>query len=113
MEFVAEDTADLTIVTVAGRLDSVAAVQFSGHLAELRHNGSTQLLIELSRLTYISSAGCRALFIAARQSAERGGRLALCGMTGAVKDVVELAGLAGQVGIYASRNEAVMQLSAA
>jgi hypothetical protein len=34
-------------------------------------------------------------------------------MTGAVKDVVELAGLAGQVGIYASRKEAVMQLSAA
>ena len=113
MEFVAEDTADLTIVTVAGRLDSVAAAQFSGRLAELRHEGRTQLLIELSNLTYISSAGCRVLFVAARQTAERGSRLALCGMTGAVKNVVELAGLAGQVGIYASREEAVMQLSAA
>lgn len=113
MEFVAEDTADLTIVTVAGRLDSVAAAQFSGRLAELQRHSSTQLLIELSRLTYISSAGCRVLFIAARQSAERGSRLALCGMAGAVKDVVELAGLAGQVGVYTSREEAVMQLSAA
>ena len=113
MEFAAEDTADLTIVTVAGRLDSVAAAQFSGRLAELRHDGTTQLLIELSRLTYISSAGCRVLFVAARQSAEHGGRLALCGMSGAVKDVVELAGLAGQVGIYPSREEALIQLSAA
>lgn len=113
MEFIAEDTADLTIVTVAGRLDSVAAAQFSGRLAELRHDGRTQLLIELSRLTYISSAGCRVLFVAARQTAERGSGLALCGMTGAVKNVVELAGLGGQVGIYASREEAVAQLSAA
>ena len=113
MEFVAEDTADLTIVTVTGRLDSQAAAQFSGRLAELRQGGGAQLLIELSHLTYISSAGCRVLFLAARQTAERGKRLALCGMTGAVKQVVELAGLDGQVGIFASREEALMQLSAA
>jgi anti-sigma B factor antagonist len=113
VELLAEDTPDLTIVTVTGRLDSAAAAQFSGRLAELRRDGRAQVLIELSRLTYISSAGCRALFVAARQTGERGSRLALCGMTGAVKQVVELAGLAGQVGIYTSREEALAQLSEA
>lgn len=112
MEFTAEDTADLTIVTVAGRLDSAAASQFSGRLAELRQDGKPQLLIELSRLTYISSAGCRALFVAARHTAANGSQLALCGMNGAVRQVVELAGLSSQVGIYASREEAVTCLSA-
>jgi anti-anti-sigma factor len=113
MEIVAEDTRDLTIVTVAGRLDSAAALKFSGRLAELRQDGKVQLLIELSRLTYISSAGCRALFVAARQTAAQGSQLTLCGMNGAVKQVVELAGLSSQVGVYASREEAVTQLSAA
>jgi anti-anti-sigma factor len=112
MEIKAEDTPDLTIVTVAGRLDSAAAPQFSGRLAELRQDGRAQVLIELSRVTYISSAGCRALFVAARQTAAHGNQLALCGMNGAVKLVVELAGLSSQVGIYASREEAVTQLSA-
>lgn len=113
MEIVAEDTPELTIVTVAGRLDSAAALKFSGRLAELRQDGKVQLLIELSRLTYISSAGCRALFVAARQTAAQGNQLALCGMNGAVKQVVELAGLSSQVGVYASREEAVTQLSVA
>ena len=113
MEFVAEDTADLTIVTVAGRLDSAAALQFSGRLAELQQDGKAPVLIELSRLTYISSAGCRALFVAARRTAAHGSQLALCGMNGTVKQVVELAGLSSQVGIFTSREEAVTQLSAA
>jgi anti-sigma B factor antagonist len=111
MEFIAEDVAALTVLSVAGRLDSQSVHQFSGRLEELGTAGRAPVLLELSQLTYISSAGCRALFIAARRATERGDRLALCGMTAAVERVVELAGLGTQIGIYASRDEAVTELS--
>jgi anti-anti-sigma factor len=113
MEFIEEDSAELTIVVVAGRLDSQTSGRFSGRLSELYQSGEAQVLIELSRLTYISSAGCRALYVAARQATERGRHLTVCGMNEAVERVVELAGLGSQVRIYGSREEALAQMSAA
>lgn len=110
MDFIEEDAAEFTIVAVAGRLDSQTAEHFSHHLSELHQSDQPRVLIELSRLTYISSAGCRALFLATRQAGERGRRLAVCGMTEAVKRVVELAGLDSQLRIFASREEAQAQM---
>jgi anti-anti-sigma factor len=112
MEFIEEDGAEFTIVVVAGRLDSQTAGRFSGRLSELYQSREAQVLIELSRLTYISSAGCRALYLAARQATERGRLLGVCGMNEAVERVVELAGLGSQVRIYDSREEALAQMSA-
>jgi anti-anti-sigma factor len=113
MEVAEEDAAELLIVMLVGRLDSESAPRLSAQLADPAHADRRQVLIELSRLTYISSAGCRALFLAARRAAERGGMIALCGMSGAVERVIDLAGLATQVNIYRSREEALAELSAA
>ena len=112
MEFIEEDGAEFTIVTVAGRLDSQTSDRFSRRLSELYKSSQAQVLIELSRLTYISSAGCRALYIAARQAAERGRHLTVCGMNEAVERVVELAGLGSQVRICGSREEALAEMPA-
>jgi len=114
MDLAEEDTAKLRIVVLAGRLDSESASQLSAHLSDpARASRSSPVLIELSRLTYISSAGCRALFLAARRAGEQGGKLALCGMSGAVERVVDLAGLATQIDIYPSREEALAEMAAA
>jgi anti-anti-sigma factor len=113
MDFTEEDRTDLRIVMLAGRLDSESASQLSTRLAGFALAEPLPVLIELSRLTYISSAGCRTLFVAARQAAQRGGKLALCGMSGAVERVVDLAGLASQVDIYRTREEALTEMIAA
>ena len=107
MEFIEEGGAEFTIVVVAGRLDSQTSDRFSNRLSELFRSRETQVLIELSRLSYISSAGCRALYIAARQAAQRGRQVTICGMNQAVERVVELAGLGSQVRIFGSREEAL------
>ena len=113
MDVAEEHAAELRIVVLAGRLDSESAPRLSAQLADPARADRPQVLIELSRLTYISSAGCRTLFLAARRAAERGGKLALCGMSGAVERVVDLAGLSSQVDIYGSREEALAEMIAA
>jgi anti-anti-sigma factor len=113
MDVAEENMAELRIVILAGRLDSESASQLSTRLADPARADRLPVLIELSRLTYISSAGCRTLFLASRQAAQRGGKLALCGMSGAVERVVDLAGLASRIEIYRTREEALTEMAAA
>ena len=107
-----EDTDDVTIVSVAGRLDTQSSARLSDRLGELLHTGRANLLIEASRLTYISSAGFRTLLVAARAATANGGRLAICSMAAPISQVVELAGLSAEFEIYASRAEALASLAA-
>jgi anti-sigma B factor antagonist len=110
MDLTEEAEADVTIVAIAGRLDTQTATRFGARLAELLGSGQPYLLIEASRLNYISSAGFRALLIAAKSADAKGGRLAMCGMTAPVQRVTEIAGLAAVFETYPSREEALAKL---
>lgn len=104
---------DVTIVAVAGRLDTRTADQFGGRLTELLGAGQARVLIEGSQLSYISSAGFRALLIGSKLATETGGRLAVCNLTAPIKRVIELGGFDEVFETYASREEALAKLSAA
>ena len=111
MEVTEEASADVTIVAIAGRLDTQTSARFSHRLGELVHAGQARLLIEVSQLHYISSAGFRALLLANKSATERGGRLAVCGMTAPMQRVVDLAGLELAIETYPSREEALAKLA--
>jgi len=111
MELVEEATEEMTVVAVAGRLDTRSAGQFSSRLDALLEAGQIRLLIEASGLRYISSVGLRALLVASRVASDKGGQLALYGMSPAVRQVVELTGLAPLFNVCNSREEGVAHLS--
>lgn len=111
MELIEEGAADVTIVAVTGRLDTQTSRQLGLRLDELLQAGQAHLLIEASALHYMSSAGCRALLIAAKNATAVGGRLALCSMTPSVRRVVEVSGLDTAFETYMSREEALARLS--
>lgn len=108
-----EAAGGVTIVSVAGRLDVELARQFGERLTTLIRAGHSRLLIEASKLDYIGSMGLRALLIASNLAAEARGRLALCGMTAAVRRVVELGGFGDIFEGYPSREEALAKLGSA
>ena len=104
---------NITVVPVAGRLDTHTAPRLGEQLDELLHAGRALLLIEASGLQYIGSAGLRALLVAGKRAAEQGGRLALCGMTSPIHRMVEVAGLDAVLQTYPSREDALAKLSSA
>lgn len=112
MNLTEEAAADVTIVAVDGRLDARTVDQFSDRLSALLRSGQARVLIEGSRLSYISSAGFRALLIGAKLSAQMGGRLAVCSLTAPIKRVIELGGFHDAFETYPSREEALAKLSA-
>ncbi|HEX2464996.1 MAG TPA: STAS domain-containing protein [Thermoanaerobaculia bacterium] len=94
-----------TLVAVAGRLDMNSAGPLEQELEGLIGAGATRLAIDMGGLDYLSSAGLRALLVAARRLHEKQGTLVLMGLRGMVKEVLEIAGLTNVFPVYASEAE--------
>jgi anti-anti-sigma factor len=97
--------AGFTLVSITGRLDMTSAGPLEQELEDLVGDGTRRLAIDMSRLDYLSSAGLRALLVAARRLQETGGALALIGLRGMVKEVLEIAGLANVFPCYSDEHE--------
>lgn len=81
----------VTVIALSGELDSRTAGQAQDEITELvPEQGS--MLLDLSRMSYMSSAGLRVLLLVHRQ-AERGGvRLALTGVREELREIMEATG---------------------
>ena len=106
-----EQNGGITIVDINGRVDNTTAKSFEERLTGLLQSGRKRVVVDLKHLVYISSAGCRALLVAAKLAQKNDGRLALCNPTAEVTRVLELGGLTGFFAIYPSREEGVAKLA--
>jgi anti-anti-sigma factor len=91
-----------TLIALAGRLDMIAAGPLEQEIEGLIAAGAKRLAIDMSALDYLSSAGLRSLLIAGKRLP---GKVALIGLRGMVKEVLELSGLATVFPSYASESE--------
>ena len=88
-----EVVGDVTVLEAHGRLDSTTAQQFRDRLIALVQAGRSAIVVDLKNIVYISSAGFHVLLIANRVTAEKQGKLALCGVIGDVKRMFEIGSL--------------------
>ncbi len=83
-----------TTVAVAGELDLATVDEFSGAIRSGLASGG--VLIDLGQVTFMDSAGVRALNTALREAAERGRSLRVRGeMQSSVVQVLEMTGMLG------------------
>ncbi|MEJ1958357.1 MAG: STAS domain-containing protein [Nitrosomonadales bacterium] len=84
---------NIVILAPQGRIDHASANAFSlalaPHLAECKSDG-TALVLDFSRIEYISSIGLRALMLASRQVSSQTGSIAIAALTPMVRDVFEI-----------------------
>src|SRR4051794_35882954 len=92
MEFAHENAGDVVVAKLAGRLDSSSAATAEEQLTRLIANRAPRLVIDLSKLEYISSAGLRVLLLVARKVQQAHGKLALFGLTPGVQEVFSISG---------------------
>lgn len=79
------------VFSPSGRVDAQASPVLEEQLAELISDGSTRIIVDLSQVEYISSAGLRVFVKAGRQLPPEG-RMVACGMNKSVRNVLRLAG---------------------
>ncbi len=101
---------DVTIVEAYGRLDSTTAKEFGDRLVSLVQAGRGSIVVDLKNIDYISSAGFRALLITKRATAEKQGKLALCGVIGEVKRLFEIGAFTDEFLIFPTQAEGIGKL---
>lgn len=97
----------VTLFEVSGRIDSTNANELGEALNAAIDTGRTQIVVDLSDVEYMSSAGLREM-VAALKRVKRGiGDVRLANPSERVKEVLELAGLDTIFSVYDTQVEAV------
>ena len=107
MDLREEKVGEVSVLEVKGRIDSATAPALGERLTANLEAAKVRVVLDLSRLEYISSAGFRILLIAAKRADETESRLVLCGVAGKVKQLFDLGGFLDLFTIVGSRDEGI------
>ena len=102
---------EVTIIALAGRLDSSTSPQFEQYILP-RIADKMRLIVDFSALDYISSAGLRVLLLAAKKVKQAGGRLALCALKEHIREVFEISGFLAILDVRPTQADALAGISA-
>ena len=93
MEITAKKFKSCDMVLVSGRVDSSTAPHFTEALEEITGSGRFKIVLDMSALEYMSSAGFRAL-LACQRTCRRynRGEVVLAAVPTRIKEALELAG---------------------
>ena len=107
IEVVEERENDVLVVQPVGRLDSANAGAFESIIMDHINKGERSLIVDFSRLTFISSSGMRVLLIAAKKLSATQGRLALCDMQEHIHEIFSISGFDQIIPIHDSRQATI------
>ncbi len=99
---------NVLVVRLTGRLDAAASGEFEDACGRAFAAGAQNLVLDVSELRYVSSAGLRVILSAAKTLQSRGGTLRLAGLGGMVREVFEISGFSSLFPQYESVEAAVM-----
>jgi anti-sigma B factor antagonist len=91
MNVTVNNIGDVTVTLISGELDgSTAPVAQQQVLAVARE--TPRIVLDLTEVPYMSSAGLRMLLSTYRQVTNNGGKIVLVGVTDEIKDTMEVTG---------------------
>src|SRR5690606_20479211 len=109
LEITLEHTDDYTVCRPSGELDAFTVGQFRESLSEL--SGTTRLLIDLSGVPFLDSAGLGALIGGVRRAREAGGDVAVYGARPAVARLLHTTGFDRVASVTETEEDAAKALA--
>ena len=91
---------DALILQPAGRIDGATAATFETAAIALIETVGTHVVIDMSNVDYLSSAGLRSLLIIAKRVKSDGRPASLCGLGGNVAEVISVSGFDAIYGVF-------------
>ena len=107
MDFFSKKNGAYYVLGVVGRLDATTSHEFEEQCSTWLSLGEKCIVVDMSGVEYISSAGLRSILTSAKKTRAEGGDLYFCGLTGMVADVFKLSGFAAIFKIFDTREQAV------
>jgi sigma-B regulation protein RsbU (phosphoserine phosphatase) len=107
MEIRTRRVGDVVAVDMVGRLDSRTAGPASTELNQIAQGKHGKVLLNVGGLEYLSSAGLRAILVAAKLVQVDGGAIKICDANPTVKQVMEVSGMSSLLHLYATERDAI------
>ncbi|HCE44969.1 MAG TPA: anti-sigma factor antagonist [Lentisphaeria bacterium] len=95
-----------TSIAIKGRLDAVTASAAEAAINRTIDSGASNLVLDLSGLDYVSSAGLRVLLVTAKKLSRQNGKIVLCGLQNTVREVFTISGFLSIFPVAADEAEA-------
>jgi anti-sigma B factor antagonist len=92
MEIGDKQAGDINIVSISGRLDASSASELEVKLNSLLDGARVRVIVDCTKLDYISSSGLRVLLAALKKARRQQGDVRLCVLKPGIKEVFDIAG---------------------
>jgi anti-anti-sigma factor len=97
----------VSVVSIAGSVDALTSGHMTGYLTDQVDQGYKHLVLDLSQVEYMSSAGLRSILEGLKFSRQAGGDLRLAAPQPGIEKMLKMAGFTSIRKTYASLDEAV------
>lgn len=98
---------DIALLKLTGQIDSYTAEEIKKIIDAHMDNGHCKVIVDLSNIDYLDSAGLSTLIHAKTRLGKRNGDIRLAGLKGKAKEVFDLAGFTVLFNNFASCEKAL------
>lgn len=107
MDITVKEFEQAELITINGRLDSVEAPRLVQAFKAANQRGRYKIVVDMSQLEYMSSAGLRALGDAQHNNKRHHGEVLLVQVPGNIRDALEMVGFADYFHTFKDVNSAL------
>jgi anti-sigma B factor antagonist len=111
MEILDSKKDNVTILELVGRLDTTNYNVLEKKIIDLIDNNVVNILVDCSKLDYVSSSGLRILLMALKKIASAKGKFVLCSLQENIAEIFEISGFTSIFEIFPGRSEALGSFS--
>ncbi|HUU75635.1 MAG TPA: STAS domain-containing protein [Methanoregulaceae archaeon] len=101
------ESGNVTVVSLMGRMDASSSPEAEAGMSRLISSGSRRVVVDMSGLDYISSAGLRVMLASLKKLRNDGGQLVLVGLKPEIRKIFEIAGFHRIFTIYPTADQAL------
>ncbi len=99
------------VISVVGRIDGLNAQEFHKNIDEEITGSDNPVVLDLEKLSYISSAGLRSILLIAKALKSKNTRFMLCSLPGPIREIFKIAGFDKIIDVIESRSEAITAIT--
>jgi anti-anti-sigma factor len=107
MELTTNKKGDFTIAEINGRIDTTNYNEFETQIMDIIGKGEKNIILNCEGLNYISSSGLRVFLITQKKLMGLKGKLHLCNMQPAIKEIFDMSGFSSIFKIFNTEEEAL------
>lgn len=95
------------IISIDGRLDAISADSFETSIHDFLSQKNDNLVFDLGKLTYISSAGIRVFLLLINKFETSKKKIGIINPNEMVKEIIEISGLKDYMPVFTNMEEAI------